>query len=370
MLQHTAATEDQAISAALRVGRRKGGILPKAMAYLIRRREPVEDEVRRILTEQNDKALTLIEHWQDNPREHVHSARQAFKRLRALLRLIRPAARYVFTVENRFYRDIARSLAYVRDSDAVVEALTFIETNTSDIESINSLRLLRTGLEQRVARELADPVLDVARRVQAACEALHEAAGRLRHVPLPGLGRKVVRSSARKGLRRCEKSFGQVLLTGADGDFHHWRQDVKCSYHHTRLMQELMPEWADHYGPPLARLAELLGHNQDLVVLDSVLQRQPDELRLDRDMQRIRDIIAACQQDLQKEARTLGAQIFLQPPKYTPGPQTDAATTANEPAAAAETPVTEATKPEPAAEEPPANVVDFATRRTGGESNG
>lgn len=344
-----------------------GGILPKAMAYVIRRREPVDDEVRRILAEQNHKALALLEYWQQNPREHVHGARQAFKRLRALLRLIRPAARYVFTVENRFYRDIARSLACVRDSDAVVEALTFIETNiSSDTGSLDSLPLLRTGLEQRAARELADPVLDVARRVQSACDALHDAAGRLRRVPLPGLGRKVVRSSARKGLRRCEKSFGQVLLTSADVDFHHWRQDVKCSYHHTRLLQELMPEWARQYGPPLGRLAELLGHNQDLAVLDSVLQRQPDELGLDLELQRIRNVIAACQRDLQDEARGLGKRIFLQPPEDAPGSETDAVTKGDEPAASA----TEATEPGQLAAEPPANVVELATRRTSDGGNG
>ncbi|MCK6370808.1 MAG: CHAD domain-containing protein [Gammaproteobacteria bacterium] len=337
------------------------------MAYVIRRSEPVADEVRRILAEQNLKALKLLEHWQLNPREHVHAARQTFKRLRALLRLIRPGADYVFRVENRFYRDLGRSLACLRDSDAVVEALSVIESSIIDAPSREALELLRTGLEKRAARRLADPALDIPGRVDSACGALRDATRRLRRTPLAGLGRKSVRSSAQKGLRRCEKSFGKVLLTGAAVDFHQWRQDVKCTYHHTRLMQELLPEWSGTYSPPLGRLAELLGHGQDLAVLEAMLDQQPDELGLDRNLQRIRGIVADCQAAVQDEARRLGVQIFLQPsvePEMQPTAALPAPQESPAPPAAARLPG----QALPEAGQLPANVVDFATHRAGEES--
>jgi hypothetical protein len=334
------------------------------MTYLIRRKELLTGEVRRILTEQNRRARVLLEHWQQNPRERVHSARQAFKRLRALLRLIRPGARYVYEVENRFYRDLAHSLAYVRDTEAVIEALAVLETNVTDPESRESLQLLRTGLQQRAARELADPVLDVPRRVQTACDALRDAAGRLRRTPLPDVNRKVLRSAVRKTLRRCEAGFGQVLITGAAADFHAWRRDVKYAYHQTRLMQELMPEWAASHGPLLARLGELLGHSQDLTVLDALLREQPDELGLDRRMQHLREVIRNCQRTLQEQARQLGAQIFLQPVREPRAPAEP------EPGVAVDTPSPAAGNAAPVEAPPaeiarlPANVVDFASRKT------
>jgi hypothetical protein len=349
------------------------------MAYLIRRKEPLAGEVRRILTEQNRRALVLLEHWQQNPRERVHSARQAFKRLRALLRLIRPGARYVFDVENRFYRDVARSLAYVRDTEAVIEALAVLEKDLTDPESRESLRLLRTGLQQRAARELADPVLDVPRRVQAACDALRDATGRLRRTPLPDVNRKVLRSAVRKTLRRCEQGFGQVLIAGAAADFHAWRRDVKCAYHQARLMRELMPEWAAAHGPLLARLGELLGHSQDLTVLDGVLQAQPDELGLDRRLDHLRDVIRDCQLTAQEQARQLGVQIFLQPVRE---PLAQAESEAALAVQAADVSTTPPSQPaddaaatqvpgfdvvEPTAQPLPANVVDFSTRRASGE---
>ena len=349
------------------------------MAYLIRRNEPLAGEVRRILTEQNGRALVLLEHWQQNPRERVHSARQAFKRLRALLRLIRPGARYVYEVENRFYRDLARSLAYVRDTEAVIEALAVLEKNLTDPESRESLHLLRTGLQQRAARELADPVLDVPQRVQSACDALREAAGRLRRTPLPDVKRKVLRSAVRRTLRRCEEGFGQVLITGAAADFHAWRRDVKCAYHQTRLMQELMPDWAAAHGPLLARLGELLGHSQDLTVLDGVLQAQPDELGLDHHLQHLRQVIRDCQLSAQEQARQLGVQIFLQPvrePRAQAEPEPAVpveAADAPSPAAAGDATAVEvpsAVIEEQPAQPLPANVVDFSTRRAGGDETG
>lgn len=346
------------------------------MAYLIRRKEPLAGEIRRILVEQNRRALMLLERWEQNPRQRVHSARQAFKRLRALLRLIRPGARYVYEVENRFYRDVARSLAYVRDTEAVIEALGVLETNLADREARESLQLLRTGLQQRAARKLADPVLDVPQRVQSACDALRDADARLRRIPLSDVNRKVLRSGVRKTLRRCEEGFGQVLISGATEDFHAWRRDVKCAYHHTRLMHELMPEWAAAHGPLLARLAELLGHIQDLTVLDGVLREQPDELDLDHGLQRLRQAIGDCRFAMQEQARQLGAQIFLHRAverRARSGPERPVAAaiapdaTVPNAADSASAEVPPADVAERPAQELPANVVDFSARRSGGE---
>ncbi len=345
------------------------------MAYLIHRREPLDSEIRRILTEQNHRALFLLEHWQNNPRERVHAARQTFKRLRALLHLIRPGARYVYEVENSFYRDLARSLAYVRDTEAVIEALAILEQELTDPELRESLQLVRTRLRQRAARELADPVLDVPQRVRSVCDSLRHAARRLDRTPLPDVNRKTLRTAVRKTLRRCEEGFGQVLITGAAPDFHAWRRDVKYAWHQTQLLQELMPEWATAHGPPLGRLGKLLGHSQDLTVLDALLQEQPDELGIDDRVAQLRMVILDHRDSAQAEARRLGARIFLQrvgeePAQNEPQPAM--------PAQVAETPEepsqtdgdSAAEVAEPPAQPPSADVVEFPIYRAGRENPG
>jgi CHAD domain-containing protein len=279
-----------------------------ALKYRIRRGHGVAREVRRILLAQNRQALRLLENWQESPRERIHGARQCFKRVRALLRLIRPAAPYAFEVENRFYRDLGRSFAYVRDADAVIEALAAVEPDLGDRRSRESLAVLRTALERRAARDLADPATQLPQRVAAACAALREADRRLRQLPLQGVDRKALGRGLRRTFRRCEKRFGRVIAGGTAADFHAWRQQVKYAWNQTRLMARTAGTNAGR--PGLARLADILGHGQDLALLDALLRAQSDDLQLDRHLECMRGVIGERLQATRAEASLLGALVF------------------------------------------------------------
>jgi hypothetical protein len=283
------------------------------MAYVIRQEERAAEEVRRILLEQNARALAALEELAQDPAAQVHSARQCFKRLRALLRLIRHAAPYVYRVENRQYRDIARSLSVFRDSSAVIDALGVVKARQSDPLVEESVQMLRASLEARVAAPMwaADSRLDVTQRVASACESLRSARRRLRNAPLSRVSRKRLRTAAGESLTRVGKRFGQVLHSDQAADFHAWRKDVKYAYHQTRLMRELMPHWAATYGRPLEELGAILGHCQDLAVLDVLLRNQPDALGLDIHLQRVRRVVRAAEDSLREQARDLGRRTLL-----------------------------------------------------------
>jgi hypothetical protein len=286
---------------------RSGG----SMAYVIRQGERAAEEVRRILLEQNARALAALQELAQDPAAHVHSARQCFKRLRALLRLIRSAAPYVYSVENRHYRDIARTLSVFRDSSAVIDALGVVMARTSDPLIEESVRMLRASLEARVATPVSAADTDVSQRVASACEALRNARRRLRDAPLSRVSRKRLRAAAASSLARVGKRFVQVLHSDLPADFHAWRKDVKYAYHQTRLMRELMPQWTATYGPPLEELGEILGHCQDLAVLDALLRVQPDALGLDMHLQRVRRVVRAAEDALREQARQLGRRTLL-----------------------------------------------------------
>lgn len=280
------------------------------MAYLIRSDRPAAAEVRRSLIDQNAKALALLEDWREDPRLRVHAARQCFKRLRALLHLARRDARYVFEVENRCYRDLGRSLACLRDADAMIDAVAVIDRTLDDPVLRRSLGLLRRGLEERVGRVLADPGIDVPQRVQAACETLREAGARLRHLRLEPVRRRTLRKGIRVTFERCEARFARALSTGRAPDFHQWRQAVKYAGNQARLMRGLMPRWSSRHEPVLARLGELLGHAQDLEILGALLGTEPNDLGLDPELRNVRTLVAARKLVARAEACTLGAQLF------------------------------------------------------------
>ncbi len=280
------------------------------MAYLIRRKEPVDAEVRRILIEQNRRALALLADWKQNPRDNVHQARQAFKRIRALLRLLRPGVRYVYKVENIFYRDLGRKLAYARDSEAVIDALGLLEERVSGPLAQDSLRMLRKGLEQRAARERDCGIHDLAGRIAEACDALGQAGKRFRNLPLEQLRRKHLKRGAEVGMERCVAAFDLVARTRAEADFHAWRKEVKYAYHQTRLMQHMLPRWSATRGPKLGALADSLGHFHDLVILDELLRRQADELNVDVHLRSMRNTVRSAKAAYAGEALAAGPLIF------------------------------------------------------------
>lgn len=280
------------------------------MAYLIRAGEPIGLEVHRALAEQIARARQLLGDWRLDPRENVHQARQSFKRIRALLRLIRPGARYVYRVENLAFGDLGRGLAYARDTEAVVEALGLLEPRVSGPLARESLQMLRRGLQQRANRERDCGIHDLPGRIDQALAMLEKAAGRLDDMPLERLRRKHLRRGVERGCRRCLARFEAAESSGAPEDLHAWRRDVKSTYHQTRLMAELMPRWARAAGPGLGTLAETLGHHQDLSVLDRLLRSQADELNIDVHLRSIRNALRDAQAELATSALQAGASLF------------------------------------------------------------
>lgn len=287
------------------------------MAYVIRRDEPVGEEIIRILAEQNRRALGLLRRWEDHPRDNVHQARQALKRIRAGLRLIRSGAPYVYRVENALFRDIGLELAYARDTEAVIEALGLLSERVTGPLARDALRMLRVGLEQRAARERDCGIHDLAGRISGACGKLEAAGRRFRDLPLGALRRKDLRRGMEATLARCADGFARARASGLAEDLHAWRKDVKYASHQARLVQRLPVRRAAALGPALADLAVLLGHHHDLVVLDSLLRNQPDDLGVDVHLQAIRRALREAQGAIATQALALGARTVgrLLPPQ-------------------------------------------------------
>ena len=76
----------------------------------------------RIAREQIDKAIAIAEDAGQAPAKRVHEARRRAKKLRALLRLVRPDFSD-YAAENAFVRDAARGLSAARDTKVAEDTL-------------------------------------------------------------------------------------------------------------------------------------------------------------------------------------------------------------------------------------------------------
>lgn len=296
------------------------------MAYLINTEEPAGKAVRRVLREQNARILALLSQWTQDPPDAIHRARQGCKRARAIAQLLKTAMPYAAVVENGFYRDIQRRVAYARDSEAIVEALDFLEIGVTEPALAESVAMLRDSLAGRASRELEQHRISLAEQIGVACQLLGDAERRLHRLPVSDLRRRDLRRGADRQWERCVAGFAVLDAASPAAAFHGWRRQVKYAANQAQLLANLVPARALTSGPRLRELASLLGHAQDLELLDGLLRQQPDALRIDTHVQRLRHLIAASVGQLRHRALEVGGELFG-PDSHSPGqPGGDAVT--------------------------------------------
>ena len=280
------------------------------MSFRLRTKSPAVAELRRVLLEQNDQALALLRDWRGSPEDRVHQARRCFKRSRAALRLLKPAAPYVFAVENRTCRDLAKRLSVARDAAAMVEVVDRLAQRQREPAAAVSLRMLRDSLRHRARRETEDRLRGLDATVADVCAELELRHERLSQLPLTGLRWRDPKRGARRNWKRCRRGYEAARDRGDDEAFHDWRKYVKYAYYQTGLLRQLRPNWSARHREILDELGEVLGHFQDLSLLEQLLDAQPDDLGIDLHLQRLRRLLRFSQADSRSQALALGRQLF------------------------------------------------------------
>jgi hypothetical protein len=281
------------------------------VAYLIGTDEPAGKAVRRVLREQNARILALLSQWTQDPADAIHRARQGCKRVRAVAQLLKPSLPYVASVENTFYRDIQKRVAYARDAEALVEALDYLEIGVTEPRLAESVAMLRESLAARAVRELEAHRASLSDQIELACQLLGDAERRLERLPASDLRRRDLRRGADLKWDRCVAGFSTLHEGSPATAYHAWRRQVKYAANQTQLLASLAPSRALTIGPRLRELAALLGHAQDLELLEILLRQQPDALRIDTHVQRLRQLIAASLIQLRHRALQVGAELFV-----------------------------------------------------------
>ena len=111
------------------------------MDYYFRKHLSIEESVKTIAKELITDAVSECSSDLLSHQEIVHSVRKKCKRIRALLRIVRPQIGSSYKNENIFFRDIARKLSDTRDRHILSE--TLIKLKMPLIMKISS-RTLRT----------------------------------------------------------------------------------------------------------------------------------------------------------------------------------------------------------------------------------
>ncbi|HTC43538.1 MAG TPA: CHAD domain-containing protein [Steroidobacteraceae bacterium] len=197
--------------------------------------------------------------------ESFHGARKEMKRIRAALRLLRPAlGRRAYRWANARVRDAARPLTAVRDATALLQTLDKLTHRQEDAV----LRAPKTDLHRRLLRNCrAQRRAITPQCLRQISERLDQTADRLRaRVPkMPDLA--AAHRGMRKVYRAGRKAYRLARRQPTTEALHEWRKQVKYLYNDVELMCSAYRASLGNVGKRAQRLAALLGDDHDLAVL-------------------------------------------------------------------------------------------------------
>ena len=293
--------------------------------------EDLAGGLRRISLDQFDAALTGLRTQASNRDVTIHEMRKANKRIRAILRMVRPAiGERVFKAENAALRDVARGVAGVRDAAVLVEAVAQMRGRYGHLLADWVFENLEHGLRRRHTR-MVTRVLDDDEAMESVVRGLHRARSRYAAWPIEmedapfAVGRSsrgVIRNkfgSIGPGIeatyREGQKEMRSAIELGGVEHFHEWRKQVKYLRHQMEIISPVWPEVVGGLAKSLSDLGDVLGDDHDQAELTSLIGSLPD-LMPDPDERNL--LVALTQQrrrELQGAAVVMGKRIYAESPE-------------------------------------------------------
>jgi CHAD domain-containing protein len=281
------------------------------MTYRFKLREPVAEGIQRIGLAQIEMAEARLACNDDVPTA-VHDARRCLKRLRALLRLIRPAlSETIYERETKRLSGIGRLLSGERDRHVMQQTLLKLESQHGALPN-DAGKHVRTWLAQPPRATGRGGAADVRRKALTQLKPARKAfAGphitdvELTHL-LDGL-----ELTYRKARRAFHKAYEQP----SDESFHHWRKTVQQHWRHMQLLSRGWPEALSARAGEAKALSQILGEDHDLAVLAAFVRAHADPLVGADDIDLLETQCRASQAELRERARHHGARLFAEPAK-------------------------------------------------------
>lgn len=283
------------------------------MAYRICTGSTVNESVRSVAREQIDRMIDEIEDSTLDRNEAVHQVRKRCKKVRGLIRLVRPVFSG-YREENAFFRDAAQPLSCVRDAQAIVESYDKLLERFGEQVDCDRLAPIRERLIDR-RREIVRNQVVLEDRLGEVLEQMREARARVDSWDLEEEGFPAVAGGLKKTYKRAREGLRVACREPGEANFHEWRKRVKYHWCHSRLLRGIWPRMMEPRAHATKRLSGLLGNEHDLSVFRRRAVDHPDSLAGDGDVQVVIGLIDRRRVELRGEARPLGEKLFAERPK-------------------------------------------------------
>ena len=280
------------------------------MSYRFERDESIPGASRRIACEQLERALAALADPDElGAEETIHDVRKRCKKLRGLVRLVRPGLGDEYDHANAAFRDAARELSPLRDAHALQGTFGDLVEAESGQQPRGTAAVMRALEEQ--AADASRGLREGDERLARAAALLEGARARIDGWPLDD-DPDVLEAGIAKTYRRARNAFRASLEAPSTATLHEWRKRVKYGWYHARLLRDSAPSVLGPLAKRFHDLSGALGDDHDLAVFVEALREEPD--RYGGDVEAPILLAEARRSDLRDRAQRLGARLYVEPP--------------------------------------------------------
>lgn len=283
----------------------------RRMTYRFNLQEPIAKGVSRSGLEQIDIAEARLASRDDVPTA-IHDARRCLKRLRALLRLIRPALREsAYRRETRRIAAIGRLLAGARDYHVMHQTLTKLESRFG---------VLPNGVSARLNKLMVNGAGPKSRRQSAqerrlALDGLDQARTFFTRAERKEIAFEHVAEGLERAYRKARNAFREAYRRPSDEAFHGWRKTMQQHWRHMQLLSRSWPEVLGARASEAKELSRLLGDDHDFAVLLAFALDRGAAVLSARDRAMLTRVCRSCQSNLRTSAKLHGDRLLAEAPK-------------------------------------------------------
>lgn len=276
------------------------------MAFRFKLAESFEVGVKRIAREQIERAQCQLKNSSDSV-VAVHETRKSLKRLRALLRLIRPAlGDSGYREENARLREIGHGLSHARDRHVLMETISKLEVSAAG-ESNGLGQAVRDVLWAANGKD--DPAVE-ATAMKRAQGRLAEAKKRFAQLQMRTTGFDIVGVGLEASYRKARRSFHAAYTELSDEAFHEWRKGTQQHWRHMVLLSRAWTGCLNARVEEARNLSQLLGDDHDLALLVAFVHAQPTGALTPEKIAAIESLARKRQGELRAVAHPHGARLF------------------------------------------------------------
>jgi CHAD domain-containing protein len=283
------------------------------MAFALKTDESAAKGVKRLIRKQIESAVESLKKGPGAKQEEaVHDARTRFKKVRALLRLVRPElGEKVYQRENTCFRDAARPLSEVRDARVLVDALDGLAEHSGDGKSFGPVRKALQARQRATRRR----VLQEEQAPAKIAEAAEEARQRVKDWDIGRKGWAALGAGLKRVYKSGRDAFAAARAEASDENLHEWRKQVKYLWHQLQVLGPTWPGLMDELGKQAHQLADHLGDDHDLAVLHDLLEQEGAQWARPGTLAKLLGLIDERRGELQHDATQLGQRLYADRPK-------------------------------------------------------